>query len=299
MSSRSSSQRRNQPEPANLGQGVLQAIFAVFLGLMITAFVGVGVYTFYPNPADETRDQVSTLYERQATILQCESKVTGCRSESELSASERAELRDINNQINVLERTSRSGEQAWAQRTSVILVVLATLLMAISLMLGQSVSVISNGVLLGGLFTMLYAVGWGLASGNSVGRFLVLSAALAISLTLGYLRFVRGRGGPEAAATTGIPPGGGPDQLVPAQVEARLSDLERRLAAAGSWLAGGTVPVVRAETSGAGAPAPTGPGVPDGRSPQEPAGPVTPGGSNQPVGGTAVPDEPGRPAVPR
>ena len=37
----------------NIGRGVLQAIFAVFLGLMITAVVGVGVYTFHPNPGDE------------------------------------------------------------------------------------------------------------------------------------------------------------------------------------------------------------------------------------------------------
>ena len=28
----------------------LKTLFAIFLGLMVTAFVGVGVYTFYPPP---------------------------------------------------------------------------------------------------------------------------------------------------------------------------------------------------------------------------------------------------------
>ena len=44
---------------------------------------------------------------------------------------------------------------------------------------------LSNGILLGGLFTMLYGVGWGIASGNSVTRFLVLVAALVVSLPSG------------------------------------------------------------------------------------------------------------------
>ncbi len=85
-----------------------------------------------------------------------------------------------------------------------ILIVLATMLMALALALGDTGSVLSNGILLGGLFTMLYGVGWGLASGNSVTRFLVLVAALAVSLALGYLKFVRGR---RPVAEVGPAPG--------------------------------------------------------------------------------------------
>ena len=40
------------PRPA----GGLQTIFAIFLGLMVTSFIGVGVYTFYPSPARQFRD---------------------------------------------------------------------------------------------------------------------------------------------------------------------------------------------------------------------------------------------------
>ena len=31
----------------------LQTIFSFFLGLIVLAFVGVGVNTFYPSPADK------------------------------------------------------------------------------------------------------------------------------------------------------------------------------------------------------------------------------------------------------
>ena len=89
--------------------------------------------------------------------------------------------------------SSQDQRESWGQSTSVILIVLATALMAVSLLLGESVTVLSNGILLGGLFTMLYGVGWGLVAGNSVTRFLVLVVALVVSLALGYLKFVRSR----------------------------------------------------------------------------------------------------------
>ena len=128
-----------------------------------------------------------------------------------------------------------------------ILIVIATMLMALALALGDSVSVLSNGILLGGLFTMLYGVGWGLASGNSVTRFLVLVAALAVSLVLGYLKFVRGRKPvanaepvPSAGAvSTGqtTPAVGGSSAEV-AELSSRVAALERRLAAAAAGLGG-------------------------------------------------------------
>ncbi len=178
----------------NIGRGVLQAIFAVFLGLMITAVVGVGVYTFHPNPGDESQDQIQALYDERAAIDGCSSPTPGeCRTFNQLTAAEQARTKAIDVQITTLQRVAEERSSQWRMSTSVILIILATMLMAVALALGDSVSVLSNGILLGGLFTMLYGVGWGLASGNSITRFLVLVVALMVSLVLGYLKFVRGR----------------------------------------------------------------------------------------------------------
>jgi hypothetical protein len=135
--------------------------------------------------------------------------------------------------------------------TSVILIVLATMLMAVALALGDSGSVLSNGILLGGLFTMLYGVGWGLASGNSVTRFLVLVAALAVSLALGYLKFVRGRtqaaagGSSDLAGVAATSSPAAPTSAVDlGDLPARVADLERRLDAGAAGL--GAPPTGRA-----------------------------------------------------
>jgi hypothetical protein len=233
----------------NIGRGVLQAIFAVFLGLMVTAVVGVGVYTFHPNPGEEAQEQIQALYDERAAIDGCNGPNPGeCRSWNQLTAAEKARTQAIDAQVATLQRASEEQASQWRMSTSVILIVIATMLMAVALALGDSGAVLSNGILLGGLFTMLYGVGWGLASGNSVTRFLVLVAALVVSLGLGYVKFVRGR---RPAATGMAPPtdpavpapagatsaSGGPSAEV-AELSSRVAALERRLAAAAEGLTG-------------------------------------------------------------
>ncbi|MCU0300178.1 MAG: hypothetical protein MUF35_01060 [Candidatus Nanopelagicales bacterium] len=227
---------------ATPGRGALQAIFAVFLGLMITAVVGVGVYTFMPNPGDAVQEQIEALDDQRSALQGC-SASTGCRPLEELSAEQRAELAALDARERALREQQERESGAWAQRTSVVLIVIATALMVVSLALGDALTVLSNGILLGGLFTMLYGVGWGIASGNSLTRFLVLVAALLVSLVLGYLKFARRRrpvvaagGAPDApAAPSGAADPAGPDEV--AELTARVAALERRLAEAAALLA--------------------------------------------------------------
>jgi hypothetical protein len=77
----------------------------------------------------------------------------------------------------------------WRLVTGIILLAVATLILAISLTLPPAQEVISNGVLLGGVFTMIYAVGVTVSSDQSIWRFVVVAIALVITVAIGYLRF--------------------------------------------------------------------------------------------------------------
>lgn len=126
---------------------LLQVIYAFFLGLVVLAFVGIGLNTFYqrpPYPEDAT-GAVSDAYARQL--------------------------------------------DAWQINTSVILLIAATIVLGISLVRGPWPQVISNGLLLGGIFTMVYAVGMSLGAESSLLRFGVATLALAITVAAGYLSF--------------------------------------------------------------------------------------------------------------
>jgi uncharacterized membrane protein len=122
----------------------LQVIFAFFLGLVVVAFVGIGVNTFYPEPVYSVANPDAVYSD-------------------------------------------------WRLTTGIILLVCATVLLAISLLLPEDQGVLSNGLLLGGVFTMVYAVGMTVTSDRSVVRFVVVAFALAVTIGIGYLKFVRGR----------------------------------------------------------------------------------------------------------
>lgn len=96
--------------------------------------------------------------------------------------------------------------------------------MAVSLVRADQLPVISNGLLLGGVFTMIYGVGWIAVTDTSMARFLVITAALAITLGLGYVRFVRRGTSAPTTAGSGIPQGDGL-----ADIEHRVRRLEEQM----------------------------------------------------------------------
>lgn len=201
---------------ADVRRGGLQTIFSFFLGLMVTAFIGVGVYTFHP-PREELHRQIEDLNRRERAIR-------SSRPPDELTTADRDEIQELETQRDGLVDADRLAREAWGRSTSIILIVFATLVMAISLVRADQLPVITNGLLLGGVFTMVYGVGWIIATDTSVARFLVMTVALVVTLGLGYVRFVRQR--PIAAM-----PGGPatPDAQALADIGRRVQELEERM----------------------------------------------------------------------
>jgi hypothetical protein len=203
----------------------LQTIFSFFLGLMVLAFIGIGVNTFYPSPSGQFTSKEQELQRR----LQA---VQNKAPQGSLTATQQVELIVAQKRIDDLHNAQAAAEANWAKVTSIILVVFATIVMSVSLLLSERLRVLSNGLLLGGLFTMLYGTGWVIFSGSSVARFAVVSFALLVSIGLGYVKFVRGRTArPEYA-------GAEPDGAVLGGLEERVAALEARAAAAAEALGG-------------------------------------------------------------
>lgn len=208
----------------------LQTIFSFFLGLMVLAFIGIGVNTFYPQPQERYQEQLDELYRSQEPKNRLPYE--------ELTAAERKEFDAVQEEINVIQDKIQEEQKAWARNTSIVLILFATLVMGVSLVRSEQLRVISNGLLLGGLFTMIYGVGWVIFSGESVARFAVVVFAFAISIALGYVKFVRERGGSGAAVA--VASTGGTvnlDDATMAALSARLDALEARAAAAAAALA--------------------------------------------------------------
>jgi hypothetical protein len=199
----------------------LQTIFSFFLGLMVTAFVGVGVYTFHA-PDKAPQRQMQELSRREQAIR-------NSKAADALTVEDRAQMQQLTDQRNRIADASQAGFETWARSTSIILITLATLAMVVSLVRPERLPVISNGLLMGGLFTMVYGVGWIVAAGSSMTRFVVMTLAFVVTLALGYVRFVRRRAAPVAATDAASGEG-------LAELERRLRELEDRMDGAASAL---------------------------------------------------------------
>ena len=194
----------------------LRTIFSIFLGLMLTAFFGIGVYTFHPLPTQFV-DQIKDLNQQEQII-----KTT--KKASELTNSDRDQLEEIALKRRELMIAAEEAREPWCLSTSIVLIILSTVTLVVSLVRAVQLQVVSNGLLLGGIFTMLYGIGWITFTGTSIIRFLVMSAALMVTLVLGYVRFVRkGKMSPttEGEQITKF------DNLE--EIERRIRDLEDRM----------------------------------------------------------------------
>jgi type VI protein secretion system component VasK len=210
----------------------LQTIFSFFVGLMVLAFIGVGVNTFYEFPEQTYADAEQKLYREAETVNPKSDPTT-------LTPAQKAEWDRVQAKIESLQKEREAARQIWARNTSIVLVIFATIVMGISLVRSEQLRVLSNGLLLGGVFTMLYGTGWVIFSGSSTARFLVILFALAVTIGLGYLKFVRGRKAEAAVATEPALAGGSAGEAALGGLAARVAALEARQAAAAAALTTG------------------------------------------------------------
>ena len=207
----------------------LQTIFSFFLGLLVLAVVGVGVNTFYQSPSDR--------YQEEMTAISRQMEALNFKSPSGVTdAADKAELARLQAKQNALQDMIDAEMKIWTRNTSIVLVLFATAVMGVSLIRSEQLRVISNGLLLGGLFTMLYGAGWVIFSGNSTARFVVVLFALAMALGLGYLKFVRNR--EAASATVALAGGGTLDDATVAGLVRRVAAIEQRMNAVSAAFTG-------------------------------------------------------------
>lgn len=149
--------------------GILKLVYTFFLGLMLAIFVGVGINTFYPGPkAPEFPVVLNTVGKEPTNQELAVQRAFDVKMEQH-----NKDMRPYNRNVSILTLTA------------------AVIFLAISLVYEKRMKVIADGVLLGGLFTLLYSIGRGFASENSKYMFVMITIGLAIVIYLGYHRFVQ------------------------------------------------------------------------------------------------------------
>jgi hypothetical protein len=147
---------------------MLKTLYTVFLGILLAVFVGVGTSVFYVEPK-APESPVATMSKDPANFTAAEQK--------EQTDFEKAQ------------RAWEKKEAVYSRNVSMIVMVFAVVLLALGFVTSKVFGFMAEGILFGGVFTLIYGLMRGMASDNSKYRFALISVCLVIAGVLGYLKF--------------------------------------------------------------------------------------------------------------
>lgn len=162
----------------NINNPILKFLFVLFIGVLVALFVGVGIDTFYESP--------------KYPEYKCASP-KGMPSEVRKEGPTQAELDEMNKCSEEMSRQSDEfsvKRKIYSRNVSSIAVIFAALIVAGSILFLGHILLIADGLLLGGIGTLIYSVVHSFSSDNNIFRFIIISIGLAIVITSGYFRFV-------------------------------------------------------------------------------------------------------------
>lgn len=150
---------------------MLRALYIIAIGLLFAAFVGFGVNTFYTGPE----------FPQCTASERLESGADKPTIENEAAIKECDNLRAAYNDAN----------EDYQRNLSIIYLLAAIIVIVISLFGIGKITVIGDGITLGGVILLFVGIVVSFGSGSEVWRFSTVSVGLAVVLFLAYWKFIR------------------------------------------------------------------------------------------------------------
>ncbi len=150
---------------------VLKLVYTFFLGVLLAIFVGVGIGTFYKSPAAPHFPVELNGYGKEQ-----------CMTEEQV-----AKQREYDRKLEKYQEQMKP----YNRNVSIISLAAGVVFLTLSLIFEKRIKIIADGIMLGGLFLLIYSTGRGFAAEDSKYVFVTVSVGLVAVLFLGYHRFVR------------------------------------------------------------------------------------------------------------
>ena len=154
---------------------ILELLYTLLVGVFIAIFVGVGIAAFYPQPK----------YPEYPTSMKY--GFPEPEKDREISEEYKLEMEKYEQK----EKDFQIKTQTYNRNVSILALISSIIIVVASLTLFKKIFLIADGLLLGGVLTLLYSVIRGFGSEDNIFRFLVVSVGLGVSLFLGYVKFIR------------------------------------------------------------------------------------------------------------
>lgn len=130
---------------------VLRLAYTVFIGILLTLFIGVGIAAFYPQPEPP---EYPLSYGKVYPEMNQGTPSAEFEKEQRLYEEKSREYQEINEKYN--------------KNVSMLALGFAILYLIVGLVLARKLAIISDGLLLGGVLTLIYSIIRGFGANDDI-----------------------------------------------------------------------------------------------------------------------------------
>ena len=153
---------------------VLKFIYSIFIGVLFATLVGVGIAAFYISP--KSPDYPTTL--------------TYTKPLEQQTTQEQQQMQQKQNAYEAQMKLFQKKVMLYNRNVSIIALIAAIIALVVSLTFFKQLLLISDGLLLGGLLTLIYSIFRGFATDDNMFRFIVVAIGFITAIIVGYIKFV-------------------------------------------------------------------------------------------------------------
>ena len=153
---------------------VLKFLYSLFLGVLFASLVGLGIAAFYPQP--KVPEYPSSLNYAAPVMEQTERQ--------------QIQMQRVQARYNSQLKTYETKRKLYSRDVSIIALIAAIIVLVISLTYFKQLLLLSDGLLLGGLLTLIYSIFRGFETDDNMFRFIVVAVGFITALVVGYVKFV-------------------------------------------------------------------------------------------------------------
>lgn len=171
-----------------------RVLYAIFLGFLVCMFVVWAMAAWFPTPQWNDEYPGVERYAQQPIPPSSEELNFLSPGESEIRIQEyeadRAVYRDWEATHEDMEREFGKKMDAQGMTVALISLLIAVVVTSVCLLYSGRLQVITEGLLLGGIFTLIYSIGWCFVRAPKI-AVVSVGIGLVVTLLLGYIKFVR------------------------------------------------------------------------------------------------------------
>ena len=172
----------------------VRVLYSIFLGLLVALFVGWAMASLFPTPNWDTeypnleqyKEQPAPPSEQELSVLTFDQRVArmqefdaGKAAYDEWKAGYDEKQKEFNDKM---EKQGRN--------VALYSLVIAVIVTGASLWYSGRLQVITEGMLLGGIFTLIYSIGWTMARAPKI-AVLTVGISLLVTIVIGYMKFAK------------------------------------------------------------------------------------------------------------